>query len=356
MTHPSDYFEILSRKASPWLSREGPFSHTVLSSRIRLARNLAGHRFCSRARKEELESITREVISAAQSASSLQESVVIDMENTHPMDRILMLERHLISQEFAKNGPGRSMIIDKDEQSGIMINEEDHLRLQTIEPGLSLNEAWKRIDQIDNELDHQLAFAFSPEWGYLTACPTNVGTGMRASVMLHLPALSMTGGIQPIIQKVGQSGLVVRGLYGENSEAVGDLYQFSNQITLGQNEEELITLVENYVKQIIGREQSCRKQLLQENRARAEDVVYRAYGILTNARMITSREAMDHLSHIRLGVSYGWLDIPYTKVDELCLLLKPAHLQKTVGQEMDPNQRDILRADFIRMKLSLPRG
>ena len=194
-------------------------------------------------------------------------------------------------------------------------------------------------------------WSFLPEWGYLTACPTNVGTGIRASVMLHLPALAITKQIDSVLQKVSQAGLAVRGFYGEGSEASGDLYQISNQITLGQTEEDLVLTIETFVKQIIGREQNCRKQLLKEAKSKAEDVVYRAWGVLTNARLINSRESMKLISHLRLGISYQWIDMSFSKLNELLLMIQPAHLQKSTQKDLDETERDILRANIIRKML-----
>ena len=351
MSEAVAYLNEVAKKPSAWMVAEGPLSHTVISSRIRLARNLSGHRFCQRAKSDELETIAQKVIGAIGRAPSFTNSKVIQMEETTALDRGLLLERHLISQEHAKGGKARVVIISDTEMSGIMVNEEDHIRMQCIYPGFSLQEAWSCINKADTELDSELLYAFTPEWGYLTACPTNVGTGIRASVMLHLPALGITKQIEHMLQQVSQAGLAIRGLYGEGSDSLGDLYQFSNQITLGQNEEELISTIEKYVKQIIGKEQNSRKQLVKEARVKAEDVVYRAYGIISNARLINSREAMRLLSHLRLGVNYGWIDMTYAKLNEIMLLIQPAHLQKSIGKELDDVQRDILRAEIIRMKL-----
>ncbi len=351
MSNSLDYLNEVAKKPSLWMSTEGPLSHTVISSRIRLARNLAGHLFCQRAKQGELETIAQKVIDASKRTHTFATSEVIRLEETCSLDRGVLLERHLISQEHAKGGKARAVIIGHAEVCGIMVNEEDHIRLQCIQPGFSLMEAWASINNTDNELDSELLYAFSPEWGYLTACPTNVGTGIRASVMLHLPALVITKQIDQMLQKVAQAGLAVRGLYGEGSDSFGDLYQFSNQITLGQTEEDLVSTIESYIKQIIGKEQNCRKQLIKEAKTKAEDVIYRAYGILSNARMINSREAMRLLSHLRLGISYGWIDMTYARLNELMLLIQPAHLQRQIGKELNDTQRDILRAEIIRSKL-----
>jgi protein arginine kinase len=351
MTASAQYLSNLAKKASPWVLDEGPFRHVVISSRIRLARNLNGHLFCQRAKSDELDQISQEITKAAHAVPAFQNAFNIKMEGASLIERTLLLERHLISQEHAKGGRSRSVIISEDETAGIMVNEEDHLRLQTIQSGFTLQEAWNRINDIDNSLDDLLTYAFMPDFGFLTSCLTNTGTGLRASVMMHLPGLVITGGITYIIQKIRQAGLTVRGIYGEHSEAVGDLYQISNQITLGQTEEKLVATVDSYVRQIMGRELNARKQLYTDSRIKAEDVVYRAYGLLSQARMINSNEAMFFLSHLRLGAYYGWFGFTPSKIDELMMLIQPAHLQKSVGQDLDEVQRDTLRADFIRKTL-----
>ncbi len=351
MTASTQYLSNLAKKASPWILEEGAYRPVVISSRIRLARNLAGHLFCQRAKSDELDVISQEITKAATAIPAFESAAVIKMEGATLIERTLLLERHLISQEHAKGGRSRTVIIGEGEISGIMINEEDHLRLQVIQPGLSLQDAWSQINEIDDSLDDHLNYAFMPDFGFLTACLTNTGTGIRASVMMHLPGLVITGGISYIIQKIRQAGLTVRGIYGEHSEATGDLYQISNQITLGQTEEKLVATVDSYVRQIMGRELNARKQLYTDSRIKAEDVVYRAYGLLSQARMIDSNESLLYLSHLRLGAYYGWFDFTPAKVDELMMLVQPAHLQKAVGQDLDEVQRDTLRADLIRKTL-----
>ena len=346
-----NYLDELAKKPAEWIITEGPLSHTVISSRIRLARNLAGHRFAQKAKSDELEQVAQKVIDATKNTHTFQKSAVVRLEETSPLERRLLLERHLVSQELAKGGKARAVIIGGNETYGIMVNEEDHIRMQCITPGFAIQDAWASLNKVDDELDNELAYAFLPEWGYLTACPTNVGTGIRASVMLHLPALAITKQIDSVLQKVSQAGLAVRGFYGEGSEASGDLYQISNQITLGQTEEDLVLTIETFVKQIIGREQNCRKQLLKEAKSKAEDVVYRAWGVLTNARLINSRESMKLISHLRLGISYQWIDMSFSKLNELLLMIQPAHLQKSTQKDLDETERDILRANIIRKML-----
>jgi protein arginine kinase len=334
-----------------WFTAVGPLSDTVMSSRVRLARNLAGYCFPQRASITELENIIQTAVAATKQTDRLKTALPILLEHATKLDRQFLLERHLISQEHSKTGKQRAVVVSENELISVMINEEDHLRLQCIEPGFSVKTAWQEVDSLDDELAQYLNYAVSANCGYLTACPTNVGTGIRASVMLHLPALVMTKQIEKVLQSIAQLGLAIRGLYGEGSEALGDLYQISNQTTLGQSEETIITYIENYAKQIIGREQTARVQLQREARNEVEDSIYRAYGILRNARLISARETLNLLSHLRLGVNLGWIDIPLVILNELMIVTQPAHLQKLFGKELDGRMRDILRAKLIRERL-----
>jgi len=341
-----------SNHHTSWFSAIGPLIDTVISSRVRLARNLAGYCFPQRASVSELENVIQATVAATKQTEPLKTAIPILLEHTPKLDRQFLLERHLISQEHSKTGRHRAVVVSVNELISVMINEEDHLRLQCISPGFSVKTAWQDIDTLDDELAHYLNYAVSANCGYLTACPTNVGTGIRASVMLHLPALVMTKQIEKVLQSVAQLGLAIRGLYGEGSEALGDLYQISNQTTLGQSEETIVTYIENYTKQIIGREQTARDQLQREARNEVEDSVYRAYGILRNARLISARETLNLLSHLRLGVNLGWIDIPLATINELMIITQPAHLQRLYGKELDSRMRDIIRAKLIREKLN----
>ncbi|MDI6782710.1 MAG: protein arginine kinase [bacterium] len=334
-----------------WFTAVGPLIDTVISSRVRLARNLAGYCFPQRASVAELENVIQTTVAATKQTEPLKTAIPILLEYVAKLDRQFLLERHLISQEHSKTGRHRAVVVSENELISVMINEEDHLRLQCISPGFSVKTAWQDIDALDNELAQYLNYAVSANCGYLTACPTNVGTGIRASVMLHLPALVMTKQIEKVLQSVAQLGLAIRGLYGEGSEAFGDLYQISNQTTLGQSEETIVTYIENYAKQIIGREQTARVQLQREARNEVEDAVYRAYGILRNARLISARETLNLLSHLRLGVNLGWIELPLATINELMIITQPAHLQRLYGKELDSRMRDIIRAEIIREKL-----
>jgi protein arginine kinase len=334
-----------------WFTSVGPVCDTVISSRVRLARNLAGYCFPHRASITELDNIIRTVIAATKQTDRLKTAIPVLLDQFPRLNRLFLLERHLISQEHSKTGKQRAVVVSKDETISVMINEEDHLRLQCLVSGFSVNTAWEEINQLDNELANYLNYAVSAHCGYLTACPTNVGTGIRASVMLHLPALVMTKQIEKVLQSVAQLGLAIRGMYGEGSEALGDLYQISNQTTLGQSEETIISYVENYAKQIISREQNARNQLQKEAKHEVEDAVFRALGILTQARLISARETLGLLSHLRLGVNLGWIDIPLATINELMIITQPAHLQMPVNRELDSRMRDMMRAKLIRERL-----
>ncbi len=335
-----------------WLQGTGPNSEIVMSSRVRIARNFDGMPFTHRANREQLKEIVHLSRRAIQGSSFLKNSIFIDLEKVSHLDRQLLLERHLISREHAEAKGLRGVAIGDREIVSIMMNEEDHLRMQAIQSGFQLMEAWRLISQIDKDLDSKLKFAFSGSLGYLTACPTNVGTGMRASVMLHLPSLVLIKQIGKVLQAITKLGLAARGLYGEGTKPAGNFFQVSNQITLGQSEEEIIDNIEKVVKQILGYEDNARKILLSKRKKQLEDRVFRAYGILKNVRIISSQETLSLLSDLRLGVDLGLIDnIKRSSLNELFIRIQPAHLQKMEGKELSPEERDVRRARLIREKL-----
>lgn len=339
----------LQNQAGEWLSGAGPESDIVISSRVRLARNVARFRFLTRAGEEgrhEVAVLLKGRIGKARVAKGL---VYIDLKDTSAIERMFLVERHLISKEHANGSGERGVALAKRETISIMVNEEDHLRLQVLVAGYQLREAWKEANRVDNAIERKVDYAFSQRYGYLTACPTNVGSGMRTSVMLHLPALVMTKQIEKVFHAVAKINLAVRGLYGEGTQASGDLYQISNQITLGRSEEKLIEELESVVPQIIKYERSVRETLLSENRTNLEDRVWRAYGMLKTARTITSEETMDLLSAVRLGVNLKLItDLNISTVNDLFIMTQPAHLQKLKGKKLDTPERDKTRATFIR--------
>ncbi len=344
----------LTNHAGEWLRGNGPMSEIVISSRIRLARNVANYPFlskCSRVQRTNLEHKVRDTILSAQISS---ETLYVDLEAAPDIDRQLLVERHLISKPHAQAEGARGVAVSKDESIAIMVNEEDHLRIQALRSGLQLEEAWDQINKIDDALESKLDYSFHPRFGYLTACPTNVGTGIRVSVMLHLPALKLTGEIEKVFRAAKDMRLAVRGLYGEGTEATGDFYQISNQTTLGKSEEEIISDFKHVVvPKIIDYEHHARKTLLNDRTTALDDKVCRALGILRAARLMASEETLFLLSHLRMGVNLGRIkDIDLQKINELFLLTQPAHLQKLKGKKLEGDLRRAARAEFIRERLN----
>jgi len=344
----------LTSRAGEWLRGSGPMSEIVISSRIRLARNLAGQPFLARMaprQRQATESRVRETILAAQLSP---ETLYVDLESAPEVDRQLLVERHLISKQHAATEGARGVAIGENETLSVMVNEEDHLRIQVLRSGLQLEEAWEQINAVDDKLESKLDFAFHPRFGYLTACPTNVGTGIRVSVMLHLPALKLTGEIEKVFRAAKDMRLAVRGLYGEGTEATGDFYQISNQTTLGKSEEDIINDFKLMViPKIIDYEVHARRMLLNDRTVALDDKVCRALGLLRSARLLTSEEVMFLLSHLRMGINLGRIkDIQIKTINELFLLTQPAHLQKLQGKKLEGDLRRAARADFIRQRLN----
>src|SRR6266487_3067459 len=332
--------------------REGPHNKIVMSSRVRLARNLKGVAFPGWAKKAEriktLEAIRPAVEALPQMADRFSET----MDNFTLLDKNILVERHLISREHAAKNAGSGLVLNREETLCVMINEEDHLRMQALRPGLQLKQAWQAIDQIDTKLEKKLEYAFSPDLGYLTACPTNIGTGIRVSAMLHLPGLVLAEQINQIIQAVNKLGLAVRGLYGEGTEALGNVFQVSNQMTLGESESAIVERLEKVLAQIIEHEENARGTLLEKKAKMVHNHIGRAYGILANAHSISSKETMNLLSLMRLGVDLGLFpDMERWLVDELFIITQPAHLQRSYSDKLTAEERDLLRADMLRERL-----
>lgn len=343
----------LQTNAGEWLGGTGPESDIVISSRIRLARNLADFPFLSRATPKDRGLIERRIQSELKKALPEPENRYMTLPPLSMVDRLFLVERHLISREHAYGKGPRGVCLGGGETVSIMVNEEDHLRIQGLRSGFQLRSTWEQVDDVDSRLEKLLDYAFSPQFGYLTVCPTNVGTGMRASVMMHLPALVMTRQIDKVFQAVSKINLAVRGLYGEGTQASGDFYQFSNQQTLGNSELEIIAKIEGVIPKIIEYERTVREQLLEQKREVIEDKVWRAYGMLQTARTINSEETMDLLSAVRMGVNLKIIrDVGIATVNELFILTQPAHLQKLERSELDGPARDITRATFIRNRLA----
>src|SRR3954471_451224 len=332
--------------------REGPHNKIVLSSRVRLARNLKGLAFPGWAKKVERVKSLDIIRPAVESLPAMGDFFSESMDNLTVMDKNILVERHLISREHAAKSAGSGLVLNREESLCVMINEEDHLRMQALRPGLQLKQAWHAIDQIDSKLEKKLSYAFTGDLGYLTACPTNLGTGIRVSAMLHLPGLVLAEQINQIIQAVNKLGLAVRGLYGEGTEALGNVFQVSNQMTLGEGEADIVERLNKVLSQIIEHEENARGTLLEKKSKSVYNHIGRAYGILANAHSISSKETMNLLSLTRLGVDLNlFTDVERWMVDELFILTQPAHLQKRFSEKLSAEERDLLRADMLRERL-----
>ncbi|MCC6419391.1 MAG: protein arginine kinase [Gemmataceae bacterium] len=344
--------DSLIQTSGEWLRGTGPEADIVVSSRIRLARNLAAFPFTNRAsahQKSEIEGMLRDRVAKLDLEPKLS---YIALPGLSALDRQFLVERQLISRELASAEGPRGVAVAPSENLSLMINEEDHLRLQVMRSGLTLDEAWQEIDRVDDLIEQRVCYAFSEEFGYLTACPTNIGTGMRASVMLHLPVLVMTKHIEKVFRALQKINLAVRGLYGEGSRASGDFYQISNQVTLGKSEATILSEIREVIPQIITYERQARATMVRESRQALQDRVSRAYGTLCSATMMTSEETMDLLSSVRLGVNLGLLDdITIPTVNELFIQTQPAHLQKIMGATLDGEERNAARARYLRNRL-----
>lgn len=338
--------------ASESVRRKGPNDRIVMSSRVRLARNIKDGAFPGWAKKPERVRVLEIIRPAVESLPEMKGAFSETMDNLDPIEKQILVERHLVSREHAAKSAGSGLVINTDETLAVMINEEDHLRMQALRPGLQIRQAWQALDQLDSELERKLDYAFSNEIGYLTACPTNLGTGIRVSAMLHLPGLVLAEQINPIIQSVNKLGLAVRGLYGEGTEALGNVFQVSNQMTLGETETSIVERLEKVLAQIIEHEENARASLLEKKPKMVYNHIGRAYGILANSHSISSKETMNLLSLLRLGIEMGMF--PKTDgalVDELFILTQPAHLQKTNSEKLSAEERDLLRADMLRDRL-----
>ncbi len=342
----------LTTRSGEWLRGSGPESDIVISSRIRLARNLAEYPFirkCTDKDRTQIEELLRDRIAEVK---DLAGAFYVDVSQLESVDRQFLVERQLISREHADASGARAVAIDIQESFSLMINEEDHLRIQVMKSGLDLQGAWDTVSQIDDLVEKKATFAFHETLGYLTACPTNVGTGMRVSVMLHLPALVLTRQIDKVFRGLQKISLAVRGLYGEGSQAMGDFYQISNQVTLGQSEMELIKQVGDVVPVIIDYERRARDFLVHESHKDLHDRVSRAYGILCTAQTISSEETMHLLSSVRMGINLGLIeDVEIPTVNKLFIHTQPAHLQKLSGSELDTEDRNIERALYLQRHL-----
>jgi len=347
--------KILNKLAdsdAPWLNGAGPDSFAVISSRIRLARNVTDFPFPPSAGVDEREKMLELISPVFGKAKSLKSGQFIESGSLDDLDRKFLMERHLISPEFTKGSSGRGIFIDKNEKISIMVNEEDHIRLQVVSSGMSLTNSWKLANKVDDEISGLLEYDFDKKFGYLTSCPTNVGTGLRASILVHLPGLVLTREIDNVIGRISKVGLVVRGFYGEGTQVLGNLFQISNQTTLGRSEEEIIDSLAKVSNQILEFERNAQETLITDAPEQIEDKVWKSFGILSYAKVIPSAEAMNMLSALRLGLSLELIDkFTYKDLNELLVLTQPAHIQKMAGREMDNTERDMARAELIKERL-----
>ncbi len=349
--------EALPDLGLSWMEGSGEHADIVLSTRVRLARNLQGHAFGPRARVNDREAVLGQMRKAMNRVEMLQPGLHVDLPEVDSLSRRVLLERRIVTRDLLGEGAegpvrGTAVVISGREPVNVLVNEEDHLRLQAFMPGLQLRGTWGLVDRLDEEMGGQLPYAFHPSFGFLTSCPTNVGTGLRASVLVHLPGLVLTKEISRVLHSLGQVGLTFRGLYGEGSEVVGNFFQVSNQTTLGKTEDDLVDHLDHMVRQVIRHELQARQVLLRDARAVTEDKVWRAYGLLRYARTLSFDELMNLLSGVRLGMSLQLLPgIRVYTLNKLMIFTQSAHLNQAAGRDLTPVEQDAHRAAYVRKVL-----
>ncbi len=330
-----------------WYNECGNDRDVVLSSRVRLARNIKGIPFPGRATEEKQKEVI-DLVKDAVDKAKLKELTLINLDGMKDYEKQALTERHLISHQMIDNSVHRALLLNPDNKISVMINEEDHLRIQCMEAGFDLETCFKNANKVDDGLEQALTYAFDTQFGYLTCCPTNVGTGMRASVMVHLPALVMTGTINKITSSLSQLGMTVRGIYGEGSKAVGNIFQISNQVTLGATEEDVLEKFKQIISEVVEQERELRRRIYEKERFKLEDKVMRSYGALKYGVVMTSAEAMKRISDLRLGVSLGILEnVTFEMLNEMTYRILPANILQTHNIE-SPSERDLKRGEIIR--------
>ncbi len=345
-------FATLIKNPADWMKGTGPHSDVVMTSRVRLARNLRGYPFPGFSQERQRIELLERARPVVEDLPEMRDGYSEDYTDLSKIRKQVLVERHLVSREHAARSSGCAVVVDRKQSISIMINEEDHFRIQGIRPGLNLTSAFEVVDRVDTELESLLPYAFDPKLGYLTACPTNLGTGMRASVMLHLPALVLTEQINPVIKAIGKIGLAVRGLYGEGTEALGNLFQISNQHTLGEAEPEIIAQIEKVIEGVVRSEVTARAKLKEDHQTMLRDQIGRAFAILRYAHILTSKEALNLLSMLRLGADLDLVsNCDRSLIDMLLLEIQPAHLQLNAARELSPEERDSMRAELTRARL-----
>ncbi len=345
--------DALFQNSPQWMTNAGPHGDIVLTSRIRFARNLEKQPFPGWAGKDACMLVLAELQPKVEALPEMEVAFSGHLATLEPLDKQILVEKHLVSKEHVARNEGGAVVINAPQTLSIMINEEDHLRMQSILPGLNLRQALQTLDRVDSELESLVSYAFDAELGYLTCCPTNLGTGMRASAMLHLPALVTNEQISKVVHSINRLGLTVRGLYGEGSENLGHLYQISNQQTLGEREADIVTKLERVIEQVVTHERNARQKMLEDKPLQLTNAISRAYGCLRYSRLMESKEAHNHLSMIRMGADLGIFPTQSsTFLDDLVLRIQPAHLQKQCGRPLGPEERDAYRAQFLREMIS----
>lgn len=345
-------FSTLMKHPADWMTGKSRDNSIVITSRIRLARNLSDTPYPGWAKKAERKNALASIFPVVKDLTEMEKGFAQELSELDSLKKQVLVERHLISREQAARGEGCAAVVNRKQSLSLMVNEEDHLRMQSIRSGLRLQEAYDLLDGVDQKLETKLNYAYDNDLGYLTACPTNIGTGMRASAMLHLPALVLSDQITQVLQAVGKIGLAVRGLFGEGTESLGDLFQISNQSTLGESEETIIDRLERVIKQVANHEKNARLKMMQEEPDILTNKIGRAYGLLKHAHMFDSKEAFTHISILRLGADLGYFPEGTMQLcDALMMEIQPAHLQLYAGKELEPGKRDIIRAEIIRDRL-----
>jgi protein arginine kinase len=345
-------FTTLIKHPADWMTGGQEEHGAVLTSRIRFARNLRRHPFPGWATRDQRAAALEMMRPAVEALPAMKDAFSQELCDLSSVQKQVLVERHLISREHAARSDGSAAVIERRQSFSLMLNEEDHLRMQAIRPGLQLAAAYASLSELDAGLETQLEFAFDPTLGYLTTCPTNLGTGLRASAMLHLPALVLSDQIGQVLQAVNKIGLAVRGLYGEGTESLGNLYQISNQSTLGESEETIIRRLERVISQVALHERNARAKLLEDDPSMVADKIGRAYGVLRHAHIIDSKEALNHLSLLRLGGNLGFFPAgTATLCDTLLMDIQPAHLQLHAGRKLSAEERDTIRAEIVRSRL-----
>ncbi|MDB9741713.1 protein arginine kinase [Akkermansiaceae bacterium] len=345
-------FATLLKNPADWMEAKNIDNSIVVSSRVRLARNVSGYAFPGWSEKKQRVELTDKICQSLETLGVMKNGFSHEFSDLSQLQKQVLVERHLISRELAARGEGAAAVIDRKQRISIMVNEEDHLRMQSIYAGLNIKKAYKVLSKVDTDLETKLTFAFDKDLGYITACPTNLGTGMRASAMLHLPGLSMSGQLSKVLNGISKIGLAVRGIFGEGTESIGYLFQISNQSTLGESEESIIDRLDTVLYQVMQHEQNAREKNLQDNSQKVIDEIGRSYGLLKYSHLMDSKEAYKHVSIVRLGAATGFFDPNIIKAcDNWLLDIQPAHLQLHAKKELDSNERDFIRAEILRDKL-----